>query len=202
MDDIPYGTLLRQELVRGIARHHRRVRRRRILIATMSLLVVLVVGMGVATGAINWRVWPMPQDIPPGVEPVALGPEKTIATGSFDEQGRWTPWRLTAFWSDRGLCLHIETSMWKGGGCGFGVPEEAAISYTADSSFLYGPVDRRATRIEVRFEGGEVRSVEPIGRSAGFLVNFYLFELEPGEEAISVAAFDEGGKEVGEARLA
>lgn len=202
MNDIQYVISLRQALVRGIERHHRRVRRRRLLIATTSLLVVLVVGMGVASGVINWRIWPLPQDIPPGVEPMAIGPEETIAQGTFEEQGESTPWRLTAFQSNEGLCLHIETPRWKGGGCGFGVPKTAAISYAADSQFLYGPVDRRATRVEVRFEGGEVRSVDPIGTSEGFPVNFYLIELEPREEPVSVAAFDEEGIEFGQASLA
>lgn len=205
MDEIQYTTSLRESLVRGIGRRQRQVRRRRLIIATMSLLVLSGLGIGIATGALNWRIWPTPDDVPPGVEPAALGPEKTITQGTYEGQQGSIPWRLTAFRSDQGLCVHFETHQSKGGGCGFGVPSEAAISYvgegTTDARFVYGPVDRRAKSIELRFQNGDVLSVEPIGRSAGFPVNFYLFELDPDDGVVSVTALDEEGEELGQARL-
>jgi len=157
-------------------------RRRRRLAAIVALAAAL--GALVATPAFGVRGallhllgadrFPRPADVEG--EPVATGPHIILATGRMGEQ----QWKLVANESDQGLCVHLELiapQRARSGGCGTTLSKQGVGLFTSSlasgATWIFGPVSRRATTVEIRLADG--RSVPArIVAGRGFGTNFYL----------------------------
>ncbi len=162
---------------------------RRWLLLFVPLTALLILG-GIGVADIRW---PLPDDIPEGVEPQPLGPEVLIAEGDG--------WRVLANKSDQGLCLHIETDKAKGGGCGFGVPAPFAIGYSetvlpqTNTSFINGPTRKDISLVKLVFYNRRPLRTSVIWRRE-FDVNFYAAQLPPGVLLRAVVGYDRHGQVV------
>ena len=93
------------------------------------------------------------------------------------------PWTVTAFDTDRGLCIHLEgvtEANLGGGGCGFDVPQDGAVSLVETQfddpavTAFYGPVARGVDVVVVETDDGTklrlpvLQSPEEIDFPGGF----------------------------------
>ncbi|MDP8956391.1 MAG: hypothetical protein M3N24_05465 [Actinomycetota bacterium] len=180
--------------------------RRAVVVAAAAALIVVVIGAGTAVSTGKWRVWPNPDDVRDGVEPVRVGPELTLAEGTING----VDWRVTAFGETRGdVCMHFETIRWKAGGCGFVVPAERALSYMSDAlepdmfpelrrpvQFGYGPISEDVARVKLTLEDGREIEVEPID-AKGLDVNAFVATWKGDAGVRSVVVYAASGDELG-----
>lgn len=113
---------------------------------------------------------PTPDDIPAGVEPIVTGPKAVVASGKTPSGSSYS---ITAYQSNKGLCVDLESSTMPGlvsGSCGFGLEGEkgvagdravSTISETLGSAdtFVYGPTVPGAERVTIVMESGRTFSV-------------------------------------------
>lgn len=147
-------------------------RRTRLLIASVAAVVLGVsIPLGIASVTDEF---PRPDDV--RGEPIATGPEMTLASGALGEQ----TWRLVVNDSDQGQCVHLELvspQRARSGGCGLKVQGRGiglfAANLPSGQTWVFGPVVRSATEVEVQLSDGTVRSVGVIDEPGGRW-NFYV----------------------------
>lgn len=125
---------------------------------------------------------PTPDDVVG--EPVATGPEVRITAGPAPVGG--VPWTLSAYETDRGLCLSLEgleRHNLGGGPCGFAVspesPVRVATSKSGDPSttIVYGIVLDSANTVSVNFANDETRTIATIPSPAGLGSNARFYAV-------------------------
>lgn len=186
-----YEVELKRALVAGIARRserHRRMRRFAVILVVPS---VILLSIGVATGTLRW---PEPSDVPPGTEPSPLGPEVVLAQGDFGK----LPWVLSAFDSDKGMCVHLETATSKSGSCGQ-IANGSAVFYNTVSfrtpgvDVIFGAVSLEARSVRLLLTDGSTREVELI-RSRRLDAAFFVTSTAVGVG--QVVAYDASGEKL------
>lgn len=174
----------------------------------LLLIPALMVAIPVALATHNR--FPSPEDV---VEPVPLGPEVGVDNGTF----AGVSWALTAFVSDRGLCVSMDffpTMNAAGGGCGFGLEGElgtatgadAKLGYVSDCleqqgvSFVYGPVTKDVSNVLIFVSNASPVKVLPIkgGPDDGSMpYDFYVSPMQGCPIVSSVVAQESNGQPLG-----
>lgn len=181
-----------------------------------ALAAALAIAVPVAIGSsIYFRDFPPPSDLPPGVEPVRIGPKHVLTSGEV----AGVFWRLVAYRSTKGLCLDVDLAgkvSGSGGGCGFG-PFRGAVEMPItrdhlalgiDRTWLVGRVSVKATSVALVLSDGrqiEARTYE--APSALRLSHAFYLAVAPGNlvgpldspSIVEVIAKDERGHEIGSA---
>lgn len=200
MNEIPYLMHLRREVVGAARRRTAVARRRRLIVVPVTALLMLLLVGGVAVSDLRW---PLPDDVPPGTEPVQKGPTASVATGTVNGEG----WVLTARHVDDGdMCVGIQYGPGWGEGCGFSPIKKRPVGYQLDNSFsptpatfVYGHVAREVDRVVIHLTRGGRHTVRTV-EAQGFGVKFYVGAFEGMVDVRGVTGLDANGKVVGRAR--
>lgn len=196
MSDIPYLDGLRDELLAAARRSRSRTRKRRLVILSIAAAVGLLVVGGV--GASDLR-WPLPDDVPPGTEPVQHGHTASVTTGAINNEG----WVLTARNTDQGLCVGVQYGRGWDEGCGFPTvdnqPVQLQISGSENVTFLYGHVRADVERVTIHLENGS-SVAEPTLQEEGYAVRFYVHAFEGRTDVERVVGYNSEGEAVGRAQ--
>jgi hypothetical protein len=136
------------------------------------------------------------------VEPVPEGPSQEVARGN----NFGVDWVLYAYDSNRGLCLQLEYATPSGssigaGGCGFGVPSERLVGYSATridwgpGTIIAAPTALEVARVEVRLKGGATIDAATIEGPEELRQRhrFYVAALPGRAEAASIVGRDSRG---------
>jgi hypothetical protein len=87
------------------------------------------------------------------------------------------------------------------GGCGFDAPDNTAVTLLTETveegSFFYGPVDERATRVEIELESGRVLELDTRSGPEDWDVSFFVTSHEGDDRATKVTAYDQNGEVLG-----
>ena len=144
---------------------------------------------------------PVPDDVVN--EPRAVGPPVTVAKGSTPGGTTWT---LTAFESDRGLCLNLEgvtKGNLGGGACGLEMPEGNSVTFV-DSFFgepnvtlVYGLAGNGVESVVVEEANGDTLgpvTVKPSPSELGFAGGFFATAASGAISVESVVAAGSSAK--------
>lgn len=168
---------------------------RLLVLVALCSLVGVVTGYAVAGGL---RL-PVPDDV--ANEPVQSGLAIPVAAGATPGG---IPWTVTAFDTDRGLCLHLEGVTREnlgGGGCGFDVPSDHAIS-VVESRFeqpgvtaMYGPASSAVETVVLKMDDGSSKRVDVVSSPPGvsFDGGFFATVVAGAVEVEEVEARDSDG---------
>lgn len=185
--------------------------RRRTLAWVLAGVLAIAVPVAVAS-TIYFRDFPPPSDVPPGVEPVRIGPKHALTSGEV----AGVFWRLVAYRSTKGLCLDIDFAgrvSASGGGCGFGPFRDAVeapinrnhLALGVDRTWLVGRVSAEAASVTLVLSDGrqiEARTYE--SPSALRLPHAFYLAVVPGSfvgpsdspSIVEAIAKDERGHEI------
>lgn len=196
MNNIPYLEDLRSQLLAASRRSASRVHRRRLIIVLGTAILGLLVVGSVAMSDLRW---PLPDDVPPGTEPVQKGPTASVATGTLNGEG----WILTARHVDVGdICVGIQYGPGWGEGCGFPPadqrPVQLQIDGGEDATFIYGHVRGDIIRVAIHLADGSTISESTIEQES-YDVRFYVYAVDRSVTVKRVVGFDAEGRKVGTA---
>lgn len=205
--DLPRGQLERRasHLVRELTARPNG-RRALVVVSTAAVLLLGATLAAAASISVAGRdivpFFPPPDDVVG--EPVQVGPRVLLLEGEAASGARWT---LSAYRSDRGLCLDLAFRRGIGGGCGGGLRGEpeaegrdwvgfGANEFATDPEvFVAGPAARGVASVELELAGGgrvRTRMIEAPAE-LGAPIDFYFALLARGARVHAIVARDGSG---------
>jgi hypothetical protein len=203
----------------GVEARAQRSQRRRARRPALVAFAVVTLVIGAVAGSAWWITrkdaedqrpakQPTPSTVPacreggalpcdPGDQNLQLTQKVVVAEGEHNGLG----WKLLAFYSKAGLCLHFRVNPDEGGGCGFGVPP-GTISVGGGRQAGLGAVSHGVVRkdvalVRLELSNGDTIEATPVGAEAGFEANFFVAILPEDVDAIRGIAFADDGRELG-----
>lgn len=180
------------------------IRRRRSRWAVAAALVAVLIALfALPAFGVGRDLFALRLNVPGEPKPTS---ERVLITSGVSSGVRWT---LTAYMTDRGICVDVNTPNGSGGGCGAGVRGlpglnsrgwigPAGIGWSNEipsSLFASGAVAAGVARVELVLAGGTTVGAEPIPapRALGVPLGFYVAELPRDSVVRAIVAEDEYG---------